>query len=67
MMNGRFGTPQARIASGGLSNEAQSESDLAEATAELRAGKVHLQLQAASPILLKAGELTLLVLPAVSL
>jgi hypothetical protein len=55
------------IASGGLSNEAQSESDLAEAMTELRQGKVHLQPQAASPILLKAGELTLFVLPNVSL
>ena len=34
---------------------------------ELRQGKVHLQPQAASPILLKAGELTLFVLPGVSL
>ena len=56
-----------RIASGGLSNAAQSESDLAEAMTELRQGKVHLQPQAASPILLKAGELTLFVLPNVSL
>jgi hypothetical protein len=56
-----------RIASGGLSNEAQSESDLVAAMTELQQGKVHLQPQAASPILLKAGELTLFVLPAVSL
>ena len=56
-----------RIASGGLSDEAQSESDLAEAMTELQQGKVHLQPQAVSPILLKASELTLFVLPNVSL
>jgi len=55
------------IASGGLSNEAQSESDLAEAMTELQQGNVHLQPQAASPILLKTGELTIFVLPNVSL
>jgi hypothetical protein len=56
-----------QIASGGLSNEAQSEADLAEAMSELREGKVHLAPQAESPILPKAGELTLFVLPNISL
>ncbi len=56
-----------RIASGGLSTEAQSEADLAEAMTELRQGRVHLQPQTASPILARAGELTLFVLPNVSL
>jgi hypothetical protein len=55
------------IAHGGSSAAKQQEVDLAEAMSELQNGKVHLQPQAESPILPKAGELTLLVLPNVSL
>ena len=56
-----------RIASRGLSDAEQQESDRAEAMTELRTGRMRLQPADGCPILLKAGEEAVFVLAGASL
>lgn len=55
-----------RIAAGGASDAKRQEASLAQAMSELREGRVGLQPSEDCPILLKAGEQALFMLPAVS-